>query len=104
MGCGLPANGTFNGAAAGANAVLLDDDCNALITETVSTRQHCPLCTKQKPKHNKTSVWGQRKRKTVYQSMINYIFIEKLCYFHDIHKIKEEFYNCCTPAAKKPEF
>lgn len=58
----------------------------------------------KKHKHNKISVWGQCQRKTVYQSMINYIFIEKLCYFHDIHKIKEEFYNCCTPAAKTPEF
>lgn len=48
MRCRLPANGTFNWAAAGANAVLLDDDCYALITKTVSTRQHCPLCRKWK--------------------------------------------------------
>lgn len=75
MGCGLPANGTFNGAAAGANAVLLDDDCNALITETVSTRQHCPLCTKQKTQTQQNFSLGPAQKK-------NSVPIYDKLYFH----------------------
>lgn len=56
MGSGLAADGTPDGAAVRPHAVLLDDDRNTFITETVSTRQYCPLQrkhTEQKPRAGK---------------------------------------------------
>lgn len=40
---GLPADGAFDGPSARAHAVLLHDDCDALVAEAVATGQHCPL-------------------------------------------------------------
>lgn len=62
MRCCLPANGTFNWAPAGANAVLLYDDSYTLITKTVSTRQHCPLCRELKQNKQSISFGSMRKK------------------------------------------
>lgn len=64
MRCCLPANGTFNWAPAGANAVLLYDDSYTLITKTVSTRQHCPLCRELKKKSTKQISFGSMWKKS----------------------------------------
>lgn len=40
---GLPADGAFDGPSAGAHAVLLHDDGDALVAEAVATGQHRPL-------------------------------------------------------------
>lgn len=41
--CGLAADGTLNGASMRPHTVLLNNNWNALVTETVSTGQYCPL-------------------------------------------------------------
>lgn len=40
---GLSTNGTFDGPSPRAHTVMLHDDCNALIAETVAAGQHGPL-------------------------------------------------------------
>lgn len=40
---GLPANGTLDGPSPRAHAVLLHDDCDALVAEAVAAGQHGPL-------------------------------------------------------------
>lgn len=49
--CGLAANGTLNGASVRPHAVLLDNNWNAFITETVPTGQDCPLKRKTHRTH-----------------------------------------------------
>lgn len=40
---GLPTNGAFDGSPPRAHAVLLHNDGDALVAETVAAGQHCPL-------------------------------------------------------------
>lgn len=47
VGRGLPTDGTLDGTSPWANTVLLHNDGNALITEAVAARQHCPLETRR---------------------------------------------------------
>lgn len=54
---GLAADGTLNGASVRPHAVLFNNNWNALITETVSTGQYCPL----KEKTHNIPQWGANK-------------------------------------------
>lgn len=66
MRCCLPANGAFNWAPAGANAVLFYDDSYTLITKTMSTCQHCPLRRElRKTTHHSISFRSMQKKNSV---------------------------------------